>query len=216
MEALDEIRRDRGRAAYEKAKQLAAENPQKRGRPKTADKAAEKVKKAREQASAPKQSAYFLGKAPENLTENRRIRLDMIRAGDPKLYRAYCLKESLRLLLKSTDVRQAEADLKHWLWKASHSRIPAFHDLYKKIRRHKEHILNTIRLGLSNARIEAANNKIKLIIRKAYGFRNIQNMMDMVYLVCSKIQALLPNRKSKPAKAGSLWRKAAFLTHRDD
>ncbi len=37
----------------------------------------------------------------------------MIRAGDPKLYRAYCLKESLRLLLKSTDVRQAEADLKH-------------------------------------------------------------------------------------------------------
>ena len=169
MEALDEIRRDRGRAAYEKAKQLAAENPQKRGRPKTADKAAAKVKKAREQASALKQSAYSLGKAPENLTENQRIRLDMIRAGDPKLYLTYYLKESLRLLLKSTDVRQAEADLKHWLWKASHSRIPAFHDLYKKIRRHKEHILNTIRLGLSNARIEAANNKIKLIIRKAYG-----------------------------------------------
>ena len=139
----------------------------------------------------------------------------MIRAGDPKLYRAYCLKESLRLLLKSTDVRQAEADLKHWLWKASHSRIPAFHDLYKKIRRHKEHILNTIRLGLHNARIEATNNKIKLIIRKAYGFRNIQNMMDMVYLVCSKIQVPLPNRKPKPAKAGSLRRKAPFLTHRD-
>ena len=113
MEALDEIRRDRGRAAYEKAKQLAAENPQKRGRPKTADKAAEKVKKAREQASALKQSAYSLGKAPENLTENQRIRLDMIRAGDPKLYLTYYLKESLRLLLKSTDVRQAEADLKH-------------------------------------------------------------------------------------------------------
>ena len=28
---------------------------------------------------------------------------------------------------------------------------------------------------MSNARIEATNNKIKLIIRKAYGFRNIQN-----------------------------------------
>ena len=67
---------------------------------------------------------------------------------------------------------------------------------------HKDHILNTIRLGLSNARIEATNNKIKLIIRKAYGFRNIQNMMDMVYLICSKIQVPLPNRKPKPAKAG--------------
>ncbi len=63
------------------------------------------------------------------------------------------------------------------------------------IRRHREHILNTIRLGLSNARIEATNNKIKLIIRKAYGFRNIQNMMDMVYLVCADIRIPLPNRK---------------------
>ena len=122
-------------------------------------------------------------------------------ANDSQLYRAYCLKESLWLLLKSTDVEQAEADLKHWLWWASHSRIPAFRDLYEKIKRHKEHILNTIRLGLSNARIEATNNKIKLIIRKAYGFRNIQNMMDMVYMVCSKIQVPLPNRKPKPAKA---------------
>ena len=128
--------------------------------------------------------------------KKQQTRLDIIQAKDPQLYRAYCLKESLRLLLKSTDVEQAEAELKHWLWWASHSRIPAFKALYKKIKRHKKHILNTICLGLSNARIEATNNKIKLIIRKAYGFRNIQNMMDMVYLVCSDIRIPLPNRKS--------------------
>ncbi|MGN0433344.1 transposase [Bilifractor sp. LCP19S3_H10] len=63
------------------------------------------------------------------------------------------------------------------------------------MKRHKDHILNTIRLGLSNARIEATNNKIKLIIRKAYGFRNIQNIMDIVYLVCSDIAVPLQNRK---------------------
>jgi transposase len=50
---------------------------------------------------------------------------------------------------------------------------------------------------MSNARIEATNNKIKLIIRKAYGFRNIQNMLDMVYLVCSDLRVPLLNRKSK-------------------
>ena len=43
----------------------------------------------------------------------------MIQANDPKLYRAYRLKESLRLLLKATNVTQAEADLKHWLWWAA-------------------------------------------------------------------------------------------------
>ena len=201
MDALDEVRKDRWRAAYEKAQKLSKENPQKRGRPKADDGIAAEVQAARSKASEIKNSSYTLGKAPEHLTEKQKIRLDMIQANDPQLYRAYCLKESLRLLLKSTDFEQAGADLKHWLWWASHSRIPAFKELYKKIKRHKEHILNTIRLGLSNARIEATNNKIKLIIRKAYGFQNIQNMMDMVYLVCSDIRIPLPNRKPEPQKA---------------
>ena len=62
------------------------------------------------------------------------------------------------------------------------------HDLYAKVRRHKEHILNAIQMGLSNARIEAANNKIKLIIRKAYGFRNMDHLLDMVSSPCSPIE----------------------------
>ena len=121
----------------------------------------------------------------------------MIAENNSRLYRAYRMKETLRLLLKIKNVGEAETELCRWLWWASHSRIPAFKDLYRKIKRHKSHILNTIRLGMSNARIEATNNKIKLIIRKAYGFRNIQNMLDMVYLVCSDLRVPLPNRKSK-------------------
>lgn len=54
------------------------------------------------------------------------------------------------MLLKLTDVDEAEAELKRWLWKASHSRIPAFKELYQKIKRHKTHILNTIRYGISH------------------------------------------------------------------
>ena len=66
--------------------------------------------------------------------------------------------------------------------------------LAHKIRRHEEHILNTIETKLSNARVESINNKIKLFIRKAYGFRNIQNMLDMLLLGCSNILIPLPNR----------------------
>ena len=62
-------------------------------------------------------------------------------------------------------------------------------------------VLNTIRLGMSNARIEATNNKIKLIIRKAYGFRNIDNMIDLIYLICSDLELPLPNRKCKLLRA---------------
>ena len=127
--------------------------------------------------------------------------MELIAATNDRLYRAYKLKEKLRLLLKVKDLDEAQKELKAWLWWASHCRIPAFVELNKKIRRHKKHILNTIRLGLSNARIEATNNKIKLIVRKAYGFRNIQNMMDMIYLVCSDLVIPLPNRKEKSTQS---------------
>lgn len=192
MEALDEVRREVWREAYDEALQLAKEHHGKKGRP-----SADDVEAARDKANEIKNSAYALGKAPEHLTENQQAKVEMIAKNNNRLYRAYCMKEMLRLLLKMKDINEAEVELKQWLWRASHSRIDAFKKLYQKVKRHKEHILNAIRLGMSNARIEAINNKIKLIIRKAYGFRNIQNMLDMVYLVCSDLRLTLPNRKSK-------------------
>lgn len=33
-----------------------------------------------------------------------------------------------------------------------------------------------MRYGLSNARNEAANNKIKVLLRRSYGFRNLESM----------------------------------------
>ena len=57
----------------------------------------------------------------------------------------------------------------------------------KKICRHTEAILSTIKHGLSNARY-----KIKLTIRMGYGFRNIDNLIALVMLRCSGINLLLP------------------------
>ena len=200
MDALDEVRREAWREAHAEAKEAAKNNPTVKGRPMKDDPFAEMAKAAKDKANEIKGSAYALGKAPENLTENQRLKLEMIAISDKRLYRAYLLKEELRLIFKLRDADEAEKALGKWLWHASHSRIEAFKSLYHKIKRHKEHILNTIRFGLSNARIEAINNKIKLIVRKAYGFRNIQNMLDMVYLVCSNLRIQLPNRNLKPAK----------------
>ena len=195
MEALDEVRREIWGEAYAEVKRLKKENPRSPGRPKADDPVSAEIKAATKKAEEIKNSAYALGKAPEHLTEKQELRVQMIAENNDRLYRAYRMKEMLRLLLKIKDVEEAEVELKRWLLCASHSRIPAFKELYAKIKRHKEHILNAIRLGMSNARIEATNNKIKLIVRKAYGFRNIQNMLDMVYLVCSDLRVPLPNRK---------------------
>ena len=56
-----------------------------------------------------------------------------------------------------------------------------------EIFRHKEAILATCKYKLSNARIEATNNKIKVLIRKAYGFRNIENLISLIMISCSNL-----------------------------
>ena len=98
------------------------------------------------------------------------------------------------MALKMSSRDEAKAELSTFFWKATHSRISVFKELAYKIRRHEEHILNTIDSKLSNARVESINNKIKLFIRKAYGFKNIQNLLDMILLGCSNILIPLPNR----------------------
>lgn len=144
-------------------------------------------------AKGVKHSAYALGKAPENLTPLQEERLQLIAESHPQLFKAYKLKEELRRILKLPP-EDAEAMLKHWYWKASHSRIEVIKDLARKIKRHRANILNTIQNGLSNARLEAINNKIKLLIRRAYGFRNLESMFAFIQLICSNMRIPLPNR----------------------
>jgi len=133
-----------------------------------------------------------LGKAPKNLTPNQLAKIEWIAKTDPRLYRAYKLKEALRLVFYNDTVEEAREALESWIKWAQHCRIPIFVELQRKIRRHMTSILNTIEYRLTNARIEAINNKIKLSIRMAYGFRNIDNMIAMIMLRCSDIKVQLP------------------------
>ena len=200
-EALDRVRVAAWREAQAAAREIGGPGGKPPGRPRRDDHGAARLKEARRKASAIKGAMYALGKNPENLTDNQKEQLELATAIDNRLCRGYARKEQLRLILHMKDEQEARRALKKWLWWASHSRIPAFIELGKKIRRHSQHILNTVRLGMSNARIESTNNKIKLIIRRAYGFRNIQNMMDMVMLVCSNLHIPLPNRPQARLKA---------------
>jgi transposase len=66
--------------------------------------------------------------------------------------------------------------------------------LSRKVRRHRERILRSIALRVSNARVEAVNNKIKLTIRTAYGLRNIDNLIALVMPRYSNLPVALPGR----------------------
>lgn len=182
MNAVDSVRREAWQDARKKTKLQAKALP---GRPRKDAPPKDST------TSNIKGSRYALGKAPENLTENQRAKLEMVTKSDNRLYRGYLLKEKLRLVFQMDEI-EGKQELDSWIKWAQRCRIPVFVDLQRKIRRHYDAIIETLRVGLSNARIEAINNKIKLSIRMAYGFRNITNMLDMIMLRCSDIQVLLP------------------------
>lgn len=113
--------------------------------------------------------------------------------GGQTLYRAY-LKERLRDVFKASSGTEARLRLESWLASAYRTRIDEVKELSKKVRRHKEAIVRAVELGISNARFEAINNKIKLTVRMAYGFRNFDNLVALVMLRCSNLPIALPGR----------------------
>ena len=79
---------------------------------------------------------YALWKNPQDLNPRQRQQLDWIAKTDPKLWRAYLLKEGLRYVFTVKGAEGKEA-LNCWLSWARRSQLPAYTHLAKKISRHR-------------------------------------------------------------------------------
>lgn len=183
-EVLDSIRKEAWREAN---RTVQATQKRGKGRPKKG----ENVNPEKQTAVSIKGLRYVLLKNPEHLTEGQRNQLNLLIDANPKMYRSYLLKEGLRLAITS-GADEIETALDKWLSWAQRCRIDGFLKLRQKIKHHKDAIIATAKHHLSNARIEATNNKIKNIVHRAYGFRNTDNLMSMIMLTCSSVTPTLP------------------------
>jgi transposase len=186
-EALDEVRRE---AWNDARKQARAEPKRSRGRP-PAD---APPRPGSERAKALKGARYSLWKNPDDLTENQQVMLSWIAATDPRLYRAYLLKEGLRLVFQMPH-KAAGPALDRWISWARRCRIPAFVKLQKSIVKHRSRILAAIEHNLSNGLIESTNTKIRLITRMAFGFKSPQALIALAMLTLGGHRPALPGRK---------------------
>ena len=84
--------------------------------------------------------------------------------------------------------------LRRWLRWAHRCRIPAFVGLARNIRKHVPDIAVTLEVGLTNAALEAANTKIRLLIRRAYGFHSAEATIALVLLTLGRLRPALPGR----------------------
>lgn len=140
-----------------------------------------------DEARALKKTRWALQKNPWNLRDVERDKLSALPRANQRLYRAYLLKEAILAVLDRQQVHVARHKLDEWLAWASRSRLAPFVKLARTIRTHVEGILAYVRTGLSNARTEALNGKIRTLTRRAYGFHDASALIALLHLCCGGI-----------------------------
>lgn len=122
---------------------------------------------------------WALVKAPARHTA---ARLAEVQYANRPLYRAFLLKEELRALHHLDAPASAPDHLAARLAWASRSKLKPFIKLARTIRRYRDGILAAIRLGLSNARLEGLNPKVRLISHRSFGFHGPDPLIALIYL----------------------------------
>jgi transposase len=140
-----------------------------------------------------RRARYALWKRPENLTPRQHQQLAWIAKTDPRLWRAYLLKEGLRHVFAVKGQAGKDA-LDRWISWARRCRIPAFVELQRRIVRHRAAIDAALDHGLSQGLIESTNTKIRLLTRIAYGFKSPAALIALAMLALGGYRPTLPGR----------------------
>ncbi len=119
---------------------------------------------------------WLLVKNRENLDAEESERLEAMLAVSPELKLCYALKEEFRQWFnQSADRATAEQGLNEWLARVEASGLKALQAFTRTLSNWRERILNYFEGRHSNGFAEGINLKVKLLQRRAYGYRNFES-----------------------------------------
>ena len=123
-----------------------------------------------------KGTRWLLLKNPENLDSgrNEHERLHEALALNTPLTTAYYLKEDLRQIWQQPDKVTARRVLRDWIRRARASGIAMLVQFAATLSKHRRGILAYYDYPISTGPLEGTNNKIQLMKRQAYGFRDLE------------------------------------------
>ena len=136
-----------------------------------------------------KKSRWCLLKRPANLTDKQRVKLKDVLRYNLQSVRAYLLKEEFQQFWQYDSPAWAGRFLDAWCTKVMRSRIEPLKKFVKTVRSHRELSLNYFRAKkeFSSGVVEGLNNKAKVTMRKAYGFRSFKATELSLYHVLGKL-----------------------------
>ncbi len=136
-----------------------------------------------------KKSRWCLLKRRANLTDTQRLKLRDLLRYNLQSVRAYLLKEDFQQFWDYDSPTWAGKFLDQWCTQVMRSRIAPMKKFARTLRTHRELLLNYFRArkAFSSGVIEGMNNKAKLTMRKAYGFRTFRITELSLYHALGKL-----------------------------
>jgi transposase len=110
----------------------------------------------------------------ENLDDGERGRLKRLFEINTVLAKAHVMKEQFREFWEKPSKKEAARFLVHWIYAAVQSNIQPMVQVAFTLLTHYEGLLNYFEYPISNGQIEGTNNKIKVLKRSAYGYRDLE------------------------------------------
>ena len=131
---------------------------------------------------------YTFLKNRQNLTDKQEKSLtDMIELY-PNLGKAYRLKVLFNDLWEMPSKEVATAFLTDWCEEVEEAKIPAFMAFAKMVKGHWSGIIHFVESRITNGILEGINSKVQLAKRRARGYRNTDNFINMIYFLCGKMK----------------------------
>jgi len=137
---------------------------------------------------------WILNRNPANLTPRQQTKLSQIAQDNEPVYRAYLLKEQLREVFHQPTVAAGMELLDDWILWARRCQISSYVELARKVTSHRDGIEAALTHRLSNARVEGLNTRIRLLIRRAFGFRSPGALISVALLCFGGYCPPLPGR----------------------
>jgi transposase len=147
----------------------------------------------RDLARAVKGARWILYRAADELEPAQRTRFDALLALNAPLTEAYLLKEQLREVFAVRGLAGITL-LDAWIEWAKGSSLAGFREVGRRVERHRSSIVATLVHGLSNARVEALNTRVRLLTRIAFGFHSARALIALIQLSLGGHCPPLPGR----------------------
>jgi transposase len=136
-----------------------------------------------------KKSRWCILKRKANLTSQQKFRLRDLLRYNLQTVRAYLLKEDFQRFWDYNSPTWAGRYLDFWCQETMRSRIEPMKKIAKTLRAHRELILNYFKAKkqFSSGVVEGLNNKVKVTMRKSYGFRTFRITELALYHALGKL-----------------------------